>query len=291
MTRHALAFVTAIGCITAAAPAGEGPASDLTLSWKDEFLTIHGDFPGERIRVLYLEAYCRANSHTTDWVEHTVIDHESKKLSASEKRIRLENTLADGVVARHTITAKRNAVDFRVTLTNPTDEVSEAHWAQPCIRVGRFTGTGPETTDDKYAYLSKSFVFLDGELRRMPTEPWATEARYTPGQVWAAPGVPASDVNPRPLNPKTPSKGLIGCFGKNGEWILATAWEPYQELFQGVIRCLHSDFRIGGLKPGETKKARGKIYIVPNDVPALLERYREDFPEQVERHKKATEQP
>ena len=28
---------------------------------------------------------------------------------------------------------------------------------------------------------------------------------------------------------------------------LATAWEPYQELFQGVIVCMHSDFRIGGL--------------------------------------------
>ena len=27
---------------------------------------------------------------------------------------------------------------------------------------------------------------------------------------------------------------------------MAVAWEPYQELFQGVIVCLHSDFRIGG---------------------------------------------
>ena len=31
---------------------------------------------------------------------------------------------------------------------------------------------------------------------------------------------------------------------------MATAWEPYQELFQGVIVCLHSDFRIGGLEAG-----------------------------------------
>ena len=61
--------------------------------------------------------------------------------------------------------------------------------------------------------------------------------------------------------------------------IYATAWEPYQELFQGVIRCLHSDFRLGGLQPGETKQIRGKIYLVPNDVPVLLARYAKDFPE------------
>ena len=54
-------------------------------------------------------------------------------------------------------------------------------------------------------------------------------------------------------------------------------WEPYQELFQGVILCIHADFRLGGLAPGETKTARGKIYVVDNDVDRLLEMYRRDF--------------
>jgi hypothetical protein len=62
--------------------------------------------------------------------------------------------------------------------------------------------------------------------------------------------------------------------------ILAMAWEPYQELFQGVIGCLHSDFRVAGLKPGETKHIRGKLYIVPADLDALFKRYQRDFPEQ-----------
>jgi len=61
---------------------------------------------------------------------------------------------------------------------------------------------------------------------------------------------------------------------------MAVVWEPYQEIFQGVIACIHSDLRIGGLKPGETKHIRGKIYIVDADVDALLKRYRNDFPEQ-----------
>ena len=99
----------------------------------------------------------------------------------------------------------------------------------------------------------------------MPTTPWARTALYTPGQVWCPEGVSRDDVNPRPLSSIVPSNGLIGCVSADGKELLATAWEPYQELFQGVIVCLHSDFRIGGLKPGESKTIRGKIYLMPAD--------------------------
>ena len=88
-------------------------------------------------------------------------------------------------------------------------------------------------------------------------------------------------MNPRPLNPLVPDNGLIGCFSADEQLIWATAWEPYQELFQGIARCLHADFRLGGLEPGETKNIRGKVYIVPANVDALLKRYAADFPEHV----------
>ena len=113
----------------------------------------------------------------------------------------------------------------------------------------------------------------------MPTQPWSTKARYTPGQVWRPKNVGKDDVNPRPLSELTPSNGLIGCFSADNKMILASAWEPYQELFQGVITCVHSDFRLGGLAPGESKQIRGKLYLVPADVDALLKRYERDFPE------------
>lgn len=260
-------------------PVPAGPP--LTLSWEKNYLTIRGDhLPGREMKILYIEAYCRPNSHTTDWGTHTVIGHRSELLSASPDgtRIELRCTLKDGVVVDHVITSSHDEVDFRLTARNPGTAPSEAHWAQPCIRVGAFTGLGDPSNSRTYDYIRKSFVFLDGELSLMPTKDWAEEARYTPGQVWAGPGVPAADVNPRPLNPNVPSNGLIGCFSADDSMIMATAWEPWQELFQGVITCLHSDFRIGGLAPGETKTVRGKIYVVPNDVPALLARYRRDFP-------------
>lgn len=272
--------------IAVSATVGARKSPALTLSWQRDILTIAGErLPSKEMKILYIEAYCRPNSQTTDWATHTVIGHKTELVSVSEDRtqVKLKCVLKDGVVVDHVITAGADEVDFRLLAHNPTGKPSDAHWAQPCVRVGEFTGLGDPKNPRTYEYLKKSFVFLDNRLSLMPTKDWATEARYIPGQVWAAPGVPRADVNPRPLNRNTPSNGLIGCFSADDRMIFATAWEPYQELFQGVITCLHSDFRIGGLKPGEKKPIRGKIYFVPNNVPALLKRYAKDFPEQKNR--------
>lgn len=264
----------------------------LTLDYEPGWLSIHGpQLPGGTIRIHYLETYCRAGSTNADWVKHTMLAHNTKLLGLNEDKtiLRLRDTLADGVTVQHQITARGDEVEFQLVAHNSGTTRSEAHWAQPCVRLAAFTGFDETGFDEKGAdlndYLGKCFVFLDGELTRMPTRDWATKARYTPGQVWCSPGVPRSDVNPRPLSHHVPSNGLIGAFSGNEKWIFATAWQPYQELFQGVARCLHSDFRLGGLLPGETKNIRGKIYIVSNDVTALLARYERDFPEQIEIHK------
>ena len=223
-------------------------ANELTLERDGNWLLIKGaHLPEGHIRINYLEAYCRAGSTKADWVTHTVIPHTNHllELSADRKRLRLRDDVADGLIVHHLIEARGDEVVFSLVATNPTPRRSEAHWAQPCVRLGSFTGYGSDVTTDDYAYLPKCFIFLKGKITAMPTEQWATQARYTPGQVWRAPGVPADDVNPRPLNPLIPSRGLIGCFSGDSRWIWATAWDPYQELFQGVGRCLHSDFRLG----------------------------------------------
>ena len=269
------------GALAALALVAVARADTLTLAREQNWLIVKGpQIPGGEIRTNYLEAYCRAGSTDADWVQHTVIKHTSERLSPAEgKVLKLRDTLTDGVIVEHTITAGADEVDFRLTAHNPTAARSEAHWAQPCIRLSKFTGFDEKTAGSAEDYLPKSFIFLDGKLTRMPTPQWATTARYMPGQVWCPVNVPRTDVNPRPLNPLVPSNGFIGVFSADEKQIFATAFEPYQELFQGVIRCLHSDFRLGGLQPGETKTIRGKIYIVPNDVPALLARYAKDFPE------------
>ena len=252
----------------------------LRLHWEKNFLTISGpQIPGAEIRVNYLEAYCRAGSTDADWVQHTKIPHQTELLEASDDGtlIKLRCIVADGLQVTHEIRSTADEVDFRLSAHNPTNRRSEAHWAQPCIRLDKFTGANQQT------YLAKSFIFLDGKLERMPTRDWATRARYVPGQVWCPRGVDRHDVNPRPLSPLAPSNGLIGCFSADESMLFATAFEPYQELFQGVIVCLHSDFRLGGVEPGATQSIRGKIYILRNDIPALLARYERDFPEQASR--------
>ena len=237
--------------------------------------------PGGGIRINYLEAYCRGGSTDADWMKHTYVGHKTELVSLSPdgRRLQLRCAVNDGLVVDHDIRAGDDDVTFDLTAKNPTDHVNEAQWAQPCVRLGDFAGgekDEPRTPDIK---LSRSFIFLDGQLATMPTQPWATQARYVPGQVWAPKNVPRTDVNPRPLSSLVPSNGLIGCFSKDDKWIFATAFEPYQELFQGVAQCLHSDFRLGLIPPGQTRKIRGKIYIVPKDVTALVQRYTKDFPE------------
>jgi len=263
----------------------EPSSSGLTISWEKNYLTIRGDFPGEEIRTNYLEAYCRPGSTDRDWHE-TVIRHKAEKISVSDDGgvIKLKDTLVDGVVVEHTITAGKDEVDIRMVAHNPTDVESHAHWAQPCTRVDKFTGCSRDDARTLVpTYARKCFIFLDGEMTRLPTEPWAEKARYIPGQVYCPKHVDRDDVNPRPLSKLVPSNGLTGCFSSDEKKIMAVAYEPHQEIFQGVITCIHSDFRLGGLKPGETKRIRGKMYVVDADVNALLKRYERDFPEHVDK--------
>lgn len=287
MTSHGvllLAALTAAPLLGTGEPSAAPSQTALTLAWETpHWLIIRApQVPGGEIRITYMEAYCRAGSTDADWVQHTVIPHRAELLSTSDdkKTLRLRDTLDDGVIVEHVITARPDEVDFRLTARNPGDRPSDVHWAQPCVRLANFTGFDPngQNLDD---YLPKCFLFFDGKLTRMSEiRPWATKARYVPGQVWRPKQVPRTDVNPRPLSPLVPDNGLIGAFSADEKQVFATAWEPYQELFQGIIRCLHSDPRIGGLEPGQTKYLHGKIYILPNDIPALLARYAKDFPEQ-----------
>ena len=116
-------------------------APTLKLRWKENFLTVYGDhFPGEEMQVHYLEAYCRDKSSDADWQGHTKLTHRTQLLhtSADETAIKLKCFVDDGLEVTHEIRSTFDEVDFRILAHNPTDKRSEAHWAQPCIRVDKF---------------------------------------------------------------------------------------------------------------------------------------------------------
>ncbi len=241
--------------------------------WANDMLSIRqSEIPGGEVKVWYLEAYCRSGSTKRVWSE-TTIPHRTEKLEESPdgRSLRLRCRVEGGLEVLHDIRAVPDGVEFDVEARNRGTARVDAVWVQPCIRLGAFTGATQES------YVERSFIFVDGRRTFLSHARRTEDAIYRGGQVYVPAGIDRADVNPRPISPDVPSNGLIGCVSGDGRFLLATAWEPYQELFQGVAICLHSDFRLGGIEPGQVKLAKGKIYIVPNDVDDLLTRYRRDF--------------
>jgi hypothetical protein len=211
------------------------PAAEnaLSLSWTNNMLRISG-------------------STHRDWHE-TTIPHQTELISATKQKIRLKTKVEPSGFLEHEITARPDEVDFKITAVNEGETFVDVQWFQPCMRVDRFTGM------DQQNYISKSFIFTADGLRRLDQLPRTEEAIYRGGQVYVPANVPVDDVNPRPISPIQPANNLIGCFSADGKKLLATAWSDTQELFQGVIVCLHNDPRIGGLHPREKRELRGKV--------------------------------
>ena len=229
--------------------------------------------PGRNLKVWYVEIYMRRGSRLG--FPGGVIRHTTRLVDADPQGswLKLRCQLEDGVIVDHDVSVDEDAVDFRTAASNPTASDSPVAWGAPCVIVDEFTGC------DKDTYLPKCFVCLDDKVTRLPVQPWATEAIETPGQVWCPQHVDPDDVESHPLSELTCSNGLIGCFSADERMVMAVAWQPYQNLFQGIIACLHADFRIDGLRAGQTKQSRGRIYLVEADMARLLDRYGRDFPE------------
>jgi len=247
--------------------------NDLTISWTNNMLSIASpEIPGGPIKIWYLEAFCKTGSTDREW-NKTTIPHKTELIKASRngKRIRLQTIVEPNVIIDHDIRAGKDEVDFKLNLVNKSNADVDVDWFQPCIRVGGFTGRKQED------YVDRCFIYTGRGLTTLDKTKRTEEARYRGGQVYVPPAINLKDVNPRPISPDKPVNGLMGCFSADNKYLMATAWDQTQELFQGVIICIHNDPRVGGLKAGEKKKLRGKVYIMKNDPNALLERYEKDF--------------
>jgi len=249
----------------------------LTLQWENNILTIHSPrMPGRELKVQYLELFCRRGSSRgstqQEWTKsviphHTWIVHSRDDGSALE----LESRVGGTVRVRHEISVVADGVDFRLTLENLGGEPVDIEWGQPCVQVDRFTGLGQEH------YVQRCFLFTERGLTMLNQTRRTEEALFRGGQVYVPAGINPEDVNPRPISPDVPTKRLIGCFSEDGKYLVATAWEPTQNLFQGIFVCIHNDFGIHGLTGHEIKHVRGKLYFMENDLDRLLRHYREDF--------------
>lgn len=252
------------------------PAADaLKLSWTNNLLKVTSPaLPGGSLDIWYLEAFCRANSRTQNW-NQTTIPHKTVLLETSPDHqfLKFRTTVQTNVEVLHTLRSTADEIDITYELTNHGAEPSPIEWFQPaCIRVADFTGRNQSN------YIYRSFIFTDRGLTTLDQTHRTEDALYKAGQVYVPRNINRADANPRPLAGDTPTNGLIGCYSADDKYILATAFDQTHELFEGVYVCLHSDPHIGGLAPNETKKIHGKIYLIPNNIEALLTRYNHDFP-------------
>lgn len=254
---------------------GSADAADaFKLTWQKNVLKISGDnLPGGTLDVWWLEAFCRRGSTRRPWNE-TTIPHTTELVSAKPdgQQLRLRSQVQPSVEVLQELRVVPDGVEIKVELKNSSREPVDLEWFEPCIHVDRFTGRNQTN------YTERCFIFTALGLSRLDQLPRNEEALYRGGQVYVPKGINYDDVNPRPISPVTPANGLVGCFSADNQYLLATAWDKTQHLFQGVIVCIHSDPHVGGLKSRETKKLRGKIYLMKNDPPKLLKQYRRDFP-------------
>ena len=170
--------------LTGSQPTAPAAEPGLTLAWEKNMLTIRGALlPGGELKVWYLEAFCRPGSTDREWKE-TVIPHKTALVKADPENhwLKLKSTLADGVTVDHELRAGGDEVTFRVVAANPTDRASEAAWAQPCIKVDKFTGVAAEA---RFRGVPAPLV----RLPRRPPDAVANAALGDPGTLRPRPGL------------------------------------------------------------------------------------------------------
>lgn len=247
------------------------------LAWTNNLLVIRDPrLPGGTLDVFYLEAFCLPGGHERNWGQ-TRIPHRTALLgsTASGDELRFRSMVGPDTEVLHEVRAGVDdtlvEMDFRIT--HRGTNAWPVQWFQPaCVRVDRFTGSVQSN------YTARSFVFTQAGRSPLDRLRRTTDALYLGGQVYLPEWVQEQDANPRPVCLDRVTNGVIGAVSADGRWLLAIASDRTFELFEGVYVCLHSDPWIGGLQPGETRRIRQRIYLLPDDTGRLLRRYREDFP-------------
>ena len=262
-------------------PAGnvraDSPAT--RLSWTNNLLIVRDTrLPGGSLEVFYLEAFCLPGGHQRNWGQ-TRIPHQTTLLNATPdgSELRFRSTLGPDTEVLHEVRTGRHGtlVEMDFLITHRGTQPWPIQWFQPaCIRVDRFTGASQSN------YTARSFVFTRSGRTPLDALRRTTNALYPGGQVFLPDWIEERDANPRPVALDRITNGIIGAVSADGSSLLAIASDRTFELFEGVYVCLHSDPWIGGLQPGESRRIRQKIYLLPNDTQQLLRRYTEDFPDQ-----------
>src|SRR5215472_14775951 len=123
----AILWMLVVGIWNFSSPAAESP---FTLSWTNNLLTIcNADFPGGKLDIWYLEAFCRKGSTHQDWGK-TKIPHKTRLTSASPSHLEFETKVEPDVRVIHSVTAEPDAVEFVYSFSNQSTQAVDLEWFQ-----------------------------------------------------------------------------------------------------------------------------------------------------------------
>lgn len=171
------------------------------------------------------------------------------------------------------LTAARDAVDLELTAVNRSDhEWPEIAAIIPCFNPGPREARDEQFVNDKTYFLAadalvqlaKREIHFNDRFRRA-VDAEARDGRYVWSDKW-------------PLAEPNAAAGLLLRESSDGRWVTGIAWEDFLSA-QGhnPWDCMHLSVRVGPLKPGESKRIRGRMYLFPGDKQKLLERFQADF--------------
>jgi hypothetical protein len=174
-----------------------------------------------------------------------------------------------------TLKATDGGADLLLAITNKSDhDWPEMAGIIPCFSPGK---TGDEPRNPAFAnektyflgpkgleLLKKREIHFNEKLRQ------SVEAVSRQGQFVFSDKWPTAEPNAK--------GGVIIRESTDGRWVTGIAWEDYLSI-QGhnPWRCMHLCVRVGPLKQTETKKVRGKIYLLRGTKEDCLKRYLADF--------------
>lgn len=154
----------------------------------------------------------------------------------------------------------------------------------PCWNPGQVPGTNPSSPlplnvnfadrdrDRSYFQSEKGLTLLDSRAIHFHNSWRPALDRIAPDGTFAfSYKWPTSEVNA--------TSGVLLRESADRTWVTGIGWEDSLSV-QGhnPWSCLHASIRVGGLKAGESKTVRGRLFLFPGSRRDGLERFRKEFP-------------
>ena len=204
------------------------------------------------------------------WHEWTTNDTDSAELDRDAQSTELGLTFIQGIWYRVLIDHVEQGLDLKFTAKNISDRTWHHVVGVPCLGHPSDAFRDPDL-ERTYAVIQDELTLLK-DTHRGTGDPRRTHysidgekpIHYCAASFWGE------------LSDTVLSSGSILRISDDGQFTIGTSWERVAEIWdnQDQHGCVHSNFLLGDLAPGETKSVRGRVRCIsgsPKDLIELLQ--------------------